>query len=105
MQAMLGMQKLDIGALRTAAAGSSSDSASSGPPGPTLPRHATHRRMNAAMTFTLLTGAMQHGRMGEYQLQAATVAVHDQAPTYEYTDLAQLVGIYQVLDRIAPNPM
>jgi predicted RNA polymerase sigma factor len=43
--------------------------------------------------------------MGEYQLQAAIAAVHDQSPTYEDTDWEQLVGIYQALERIAPNPM
>ena len=53
----------------------------------------------------LVTGAMQRGHMGEYQLQAAIAAVHDQAPTYEDTDWVQLVGIYRLLDRIAPNPM
>ena len=62
-------------------------------------------RTRIAEGVALVTGAMQRGRLGEYQLQAAIAAVHDQSPTYEDTDWAELVEIYRILDRIAPNPM
>jgi RNA polymerase sigma factor (sigma-70 family) len=53
----------------------------------------------------MITAAMERGPIGEYQLQAAIAAVHDQSPTYEDTDWAQLVRIYGLLERLAPNPM
>jgi RNA polymerase sigma factor (sigma-70 family) len=44
-------------------------------------------------------------RLGPYQLQAAIAAVHDEAPTPDDTDWAQVVALYELLERIAPNPM
>ena len=38
-------------------------------------------------------------------MQAAIAAVHSEAPSIEETDRAQIRGLYDVLDRIAPNPM
>jgi RNA polymerase sigma factor (sigma-70 family) len=43
--------------------------------------------------------------IGPYQLQAAIAAVHDEAPTAEATDWPQIVALYDLLARIAPNPM
>jgi RNA polymerase sigma factor (sigma-70 family) len=53
----------------------------------------------------LVTDALQHGPLGTYQLQAAIAAVHDEAPATEDTDWPQVLLLYQMLDRIAPNPM
>ena len=43
--------------------------------------------------------------LGPYQLQAAIAAVHDEAPTADETDWPQILALYGVLDRVAPNPM
>ncbi|PZF80064.1 RNA polymerase sigma factor [Jiangella anatolica] len=53
----------------------------------------------------LVTGALQHGELGPYQVQAAIAAVHDEAPAAEDTDWPQILALYTVLERIAPNPM
>ncbi|WP_431926176.1 RNA polymerase sigma factor [Amycolatopsis tucumanensis] len=44
-------------------------------------------------------------RLGAYQLQAAIAAVHDEAASDEETDWPQVVALYGLLERIAPNPM
>ncbi|HET9344928.1 MAG TPA: hypothetical protein VFO05_04425, partial [Candidatus Limnocylindrales bacterium] len=43
--------------------------------------------------------------IGPYQLQAAIAAVHDEAPTADATDWPQIVALYDLLARVAPNPM
>jgi RNA polymerase sigma factor (sigma-70 family) len=53
----------------------------------------------------LVTGALSNGPLGPYQLQAAIAAVHDEAPSAEATDWAQILALYTVLERTAPNPM
>jgi RNA polymerase sigma factor (sigma-70 family) len=53
----------------------------------------------------LVTAAITRGRIGEYQLQAAIAAVHDQARTYEETDWLDILGLYGVLERVTGNPM
>ncbi|OXM59839.1 RNA polymerase sigma factor [Amycolatopsis vastitatis] len=52
----------------------------------------------------LVTGALSSGPIGPYQLQAAIAAVHDEAPTAEVTDWPQILALYTVLERVAPNP-
>ena len=52
----------------------------------------------------LVTGALSSGPVGPYQLQAAIAAVHDEAPTAEATDWPQILALYTVLERVAPNP-
>ena len=42
---------------------------------------------------------------GPYQLQAAIAAIHDEAPSTEKTDWPQILVLYKILDRMAPNPM
>jgi len=54
---------------------------------------------------TLITGALRHGALGEYQLQAAIAAVHDQAPSHAGTDWAQILALYGLLERMTGNPM
>jgi RNA polymerase sigma-70 factor (ECF subfamily) len=44
-------------------------------------------------------------RPGPYQLQAAIAAVHDEAPTADSTDWAQIAGLYGALAERAPSPV
>jgi RNA polymerase sigma factor (sigma-70 family) len=53
----------------------------------------------------LITGALADGPVGAYQLQAAIAAVHDEAERAEDTDWPQILALYLMLDRVAPNPM
>ncbi len=53
----------------------------------------------------LLTAALPHGEPGPYQLQAAIAAVHDEAADVDSTDWPQVLGLYDLLVRLAPNPM
>jgi RNA polymerase sigma factor (sigma-70 family) len=53
----------------------------------------------------LITSTMAWAPLGPYQLQAAIVAVHAGSPRAEDTDWRQIAVLYQVLERIAPNPM
>ena len=49
--------------------------------------------------------AMRGGAVGEYQLQAAIAAVHDEAPSADDTDWPQLLALYGLLERMTGNPM
>ena len=53
----------------------------------------------------LITGALRAQRAGEYQLQAAIAAVHDQSPSPEQTDWGQINALYRLLERLTDNPM
>jgi RNA polymerase sigma factor (sigma-70 family) len=54
----------------------------------------------------LISDALAHApALGSYQLQAAIAAVHDEAATAEATDWPQIVALYGLLARVAPNPM
>ncbi|MFI9504057.1 RNA polymerase sigma factor [Nocardia sp. NPDC052566] len=53
----------------------------------------------------LITAAMATSPLGPYQLQAATAALHVQAPRAEDTDWGQIRILYEILGRIAPNPV
>jgi RNA polymerase sigma factor (sigma-70 family) len=53
----------------------------------------------------LITEALAATPIGPYQLQAAIAAVHDEAPRFEDTDWDQILGLYELLDRLAPGPM
>jgi RNA polymerase sigma factor (sigma-70 family) len=55
--------------------------------------------------LTLLTGALRQGQPGEYQLQAAIAALHDQAASHASTDWAQILALYDRLERMTGNPM
>jgi RNA polymerase sigma factor (sigma-70 family) len=52
----------------------------------------------------LITGALSTAPLGPYQLQAAIAAVHDEAARAEDTDWPQILALYDLLARIAPNP-
>jgi predicted RNA polymerase sigma factor len=49
--------------------------------------------------------ALSKGSVGEYQLQAAIAAVHDEARRAEDTDWAQIVALYQMLLTLTGNPI
>jgi RNA polymerase sigma-70 factor, ECF subfamily len=53
----------------------------------------------------LVERAMRMVRVGPYQLQAAIAAVHDEATTAAATDWPQILGLYEVLARVAPSPV
>ncbi|HEX7837982.1 MAG TPA: RNA polymerase sigma factor, partial [Kofleriaceae bacterium] len=43
--------------------------------------------------------------VGPYQVQAAIAAVHDEAPSAEATDWAEILALYGVLQQTSDNPM
>ena len=53
----------------------------------------------------LVSGALPMGAVGEYQLQAAIAAVHDEAATAEETDWPQILALYGLLEQMTSNPM
>jgi RNA polymerase sigma factor (sigma-70 family) len=53
----------------------------------------------------LITATLSRATVGPYQLQAAIAAVHDEAPTAEETDWPQILVLYELLERLRPNPM
>jgi len=53
----------------------------------------------------LITSSLAQTPIGPYQLQAAIAAVHDEAVTAADTDWRQILGLYDLLERLAPNPM
>jgi RNA polymerase sigma factor (sigma-70 family) len=54
---------------------------------------------------SLITATLATAPIGPYQLQAAIAAVHDEADRFEDTDWRQILGLYELLDSIAPGPM
>jgi predicted RNA polymerase sigma factor len=52
----------------------------------------------------LVTAAMKQGQLGEYQVQAAIAALHDQAPGYRGTDWPQILSLYTLLETMTGNP-
>jgi RNA polymerase sigma factor (sigma-70 family) len=53
----------------------------------------------------LITAAIRQGAMGEYQVQAAIAAVHDQAPRYEDTRWTQVAALYARLEQMTASPV
>jgi RNA polymerase sigma-70 factor (ECF subfamily) len=54
---------------------------------------------------TLLERTLSYRRVGPYVLQAAIVALHAQAPSFELTDWSQIVALYDVLVRLDRSPV
>jgi RNA polymerase sigma factor (sigma-70 family) len=54
--------------------------------------------------IALISAALPRGEVGPYQLQAAIAAVHDEAKTMADIDWPQILGLYDLLELIAPNP-
>jgi RNA polymerase sigma factor (sigma-70 family) len=53
----------------------------------------------------LVSAALPKGSVGEYQVQAAIAAVHDEAATADETDWPQILALYRLLERMTGNPM
>ncbi|HZC40129.1 MAG TPA: RNA polymerase sigma factor, partial [Streptosporangiaceae bacterium] len=53
----------------------------------------------------LISAVLPAGQVGPYQVQAAIAAVHDEAESLAATDWPQILGLYQLLDQLAPGPM
>lgn len=53
----------------------------------------------------LVDKALRLARVGPYQLQAAIVALHAEAPTADQTDWPQIAALYRILMRIHPSPI
>jgi RNA polymerase sigma factor (sigma-70 family) len=53
----------------------------------------------------LIATTLPRARIGPYQLQAAIAAVHAEAASSEETDWPQVLALYELLERVAPNPM
>ena len=83
--------------------------ARTGPDGALVPMAEQDRsRWNAgdiAEGVALLTDALPRAVTGPYQLQAAITAIHDEAPTADSTDWPQIRLLYELLMRIADNPV
>jgi predicted RNA polymerase sigma factor len=53
----------------------------------------------------LLDRTLGTAPIGPYQLQAAISAVHDEAPSAQETDWAQILALYEVLEEVSPGPV
>ncbi len=62
-------------------------------------------RSAIAEGVALVSHALSRGLVGEYQLQAAIAALHDEAASAEETDWPQILALYTVLKRMTDNPM
>ena len=62
-------------------------------------------RQSIAEGVALVSAALSKGLVGEYQLQAAIAAVHDEAASAPETDWPQILALYTVLTRMTDNPM
>jgi predicted RNA polymerase sigma factor len=62
-------------------------------------------RTRIAEGVALLDQAIGQGKVGEYQLQAAIAALHDQAARAEDTDWPQILALYGLLEQMTGNPI
>ncbi len=62
-------------------------------------------RLAIAEGVNLVSTALSKGSIGEYQLQAAIAAVHDEAPRAEDTDWPQIVALYRILMSLSDSPL
>ena len=80
-----------------------------GPGGELIPLDKQDRRIwdrrAIAEGIALVSETLPKGSIGPYQLQAAIAAIHDEAPSAESTDWAQILALYTVLERMSDNPM
>ncbi|MCH8506812.1 MAG: RNA polymerase sigma factor, partial [Ectothiorhodospiraceae bacterium] len=62
-------------------------------------------REQIALGVELIQRSLATRQVGPYTLQAAIVAIHAEAPSAEETDWSEIVGLYDVLMRVAPSPV
>jgi len=62
-------------------------------------------RQAIAEGVALAGAALSLGAVGEYQLQAAIAAIHDEAARADETDWPQILALYDLLKRMTDNPM
>jgi predicted RNA polymerase sigma factor len=83
--------------------------ARTGPLGELIPLDEQDRalwdRQAIAEGLALVEMAMSSGSVGEYPLQAAIAALHDEAPRAEDTDWPQILALYGVLQRMSDSPV
>jgi RNA polymerase sigma factor (sigma-70 family) len=83
--------------------------ARTGPDGSLVPLTDQDRRVwdtdSIREGVALISETLKRTRLGPYQLQAAIAAVHDEALRPEDTDWPEIVALYDLLARLAPNPM
>jgi RNA polymerase sigma-70 factor, ECF subfamily len=53
----------------------------------------------------LVRRSLRDAPPGRYVVEAAIAAVHAEAPSWEDTDWAEIVGLYDVLGRLWPSPV
>lgn len=82
--------------------------APTGPDGELVPLDAQDRalwdRTAIAEGTALAEEALAQGPVGDYQLQAAVAALHDEAERPEDTDWPQILALYDLLVRRTPDP-
>jgi RNA polymerase sigma factor (sigma-70 family) len=83
--------------------------ARTGPAGELVPLTEQDRsrwdRALIAEGVALISAALPKGTVGEYQVQAAIAALHDEAQTADQTDWPQILVLYELLEQITDNPM
>jgi predicted RNA polymerase sigma factor len=83
--------------------------ARTGPNGELIPLDEQDRslwdRQLIAEGTALVGAAMSQATVGEYQLQAAIAALHDEAAGVESTDWPQILALYSLMMRMSDNPM
>lgn len=83
--------------------------ARTGPGGELIPLDEQDRALWDAQAIAegvaLVSDALSRGSIGEYQLQAAIAAVHDEAARAEDTDWPQILALYGLLNQMSDNPM
>jgi RNA polymerase sigma factor (sigma-70 family) len=83
--------------------------ARTGPTGQLIPLAEQDRtRWNETLIaegIALLSAVLPRRAVGEYQLQAAIAAIHDEAAAAEDTDWPQILALYGLLERMTGNPM
>jgi RNA polymerase sigma factor (sigma-70 family) len=83
--------------------------ARTGPDGELIPLDEQDRTLWEPRTIAegvaLVSDALARGSVGEYQLQAAIAALHDEASRAEDTDWPQILALYGLLKRMSDNPM
>jgi len=83
--------------------------ARTGPDGELVPLAEQDRRLwdRALITegLSIAAEALRRGQVGEYQVQAAIAALHDEAPAHAETNWSEILALYTLLEQMTGNPM